>query len=201
MKKIILITTVVLLSFSYTQAQRKGAFRAGLDIAIIPATKGFGLGFTLEPKYNIKQNMSVGLRFGSSGIVKDIKQTSNTNSGTVSTHSYVYGTYDYYFSSGTSFVPFVGGGLGYSSNSNVMVVDLNNNNSSNTKSQGGFSGLVRAGFEAGKFRLGVEYNILPESLLLNEATGIYTGNTSNSYLGINVGFYVGGGKWKKSKTK
>jgi hypothetical protein len=200
MKKTLLVTAL-LLGLTSTYAQKQGSFRAGLDVAIIPATKGFGLGFTLEPKYNIKQNMNIGLRFGSSGILKDINQTNNVSSGTVSTHSYIYGTFDYYLISGSSFVPFVGGGLGYSSNSNVMVVDISNNNSSNAKSQGGFSGLVRAGFEAGKFRLGVEYNILPESLLLNETTGIYTGNTSNSYLGINVGFYVGGGKWKNSKTK
>jgi hypothetical protein len=55
--------------------------------------------------------------------------------------------------------------------------------------------VIRAGFEAGKFRLSLDYNIVPKSDLVN-LQGDVIGETANSYLGIALGFYVGGGKWR-----
>ena len=56
---------------------------------------------------------------------------------------------------------------------------------------GKFGGLIRAGFELGKLRLAASYNLIGKSDL---GEGV---EVKNSYLGISLGFYLGGGKWKK----
>jgi len=112
MKKIIL-SVVALLIFGFTQAQREGGFRVGLDMGIIPASGGLGISFDIEPKYNIKENMSVGLRIGGAAIVRDLEEIGNTTLVTATGIGSYFGTFDYYFPSGKSFVPFVGGGIGY----------------------------------------------------------------------------------------
>ncbi len=57
-----------------------------------------------------------------------------------------------------------------------------------------FGAMLRGGFEVGKFRMGVEYNFIPQVPLI-DAEGIQVGDMSNSYLGFTVGFFVGGGTW------
>jgi len=50
--------------------------------------------------------------------------------------------------------------------------------------------MVRGGVELGKFRAALEYNILPKSnLLIGQSI-------NNSYVGLSLGFYFGGGRWK-----
>ena len=105
------------------------------------------------------------------------------------------GTFDYYLSLGSSSVaPFIGAGVGYhqpgtigfdndSYDEELLEADI--------LVDGKFGGLIRAGFEAGKFRLAATYNLVGKSELL-EAVEV-----KNSYLGISLGFYLGGGKWKK----
>ena len=50
--------------------------------------------------------------------------------------------------------------------------------------------MIRGGIELGKLRLAFEYNIIPKT---DFESG---GSISNSYFGVSIGFYVGGGKWK-----
>jgi hypothetical protein len=80
----------------------------------------------------------------------------------------------HYFSS-KKFRPFVGGGLGGSSvndNSEALII------------------YPRVGFDVGHFSLSADYNfILPN-----------TANEFTTYLGIRIGFFVGGGK-KSEKEK
>jgi len=172
MKKLIL-SVVALLIFGFAQAQREGGFRVGFDLGIIPASGGLGVSFDIEPKYNIKENMSVGLRLGGAAIARDVEEIGNTTLVTATAIGSYIGTFDYYFPSGKSFVPFVGGGIG------------------------GFCGVIRGGFEWGKFRMNLEYNFVPKTpLYLNGP--LTTEDISNSYFAVNLGFYIGGGKWKKN---
>jgi hypothetical protein len=154
--------------------------------------------FSIEPKYNIKDNMNVGLRLGGAGIAKDI-QTTTTTSAEVSANGSFVGTYDYYFhksGSGSSFAPYVGAGFGYYSLANVKVDDTSNANDISPDVTGLMGGLIRAGFEWAGFRMGLEYNVLPDSDLEN-LDGSFYGTAKNTYLGIHIGFFVGGGKWGK----
>ena len=198
MKKITL-TVAAVFAFAYGYSQKEGGFRVGLDLGYtIPSNGGGGVLFSIEPKYNIKDNMNVGLRIGAAAMVRDIKTDENENtSAKISANGSYVGTYDYYFNaSGKSFVAYLGAGAGYYSIANVEINDGNNNEDVALDANGKMGGLLRGGFEWGKFRMGLEYNLVPKSTL-QDINGANKGTISNSYLGIHLGFFVGGGKWGK----
>lgn len=196
MRKITLVG-IALLVFGFANAQHKGGFRVGLDLGFVPANGGAGILFSLEPKYNIADNMNIGLRLGAAAIARDVQESGLTTSAKIAANGSYVGTYDYYFhNSDSSFAPYLGAGFGYYSLANVEVDDIENSNNTVVETTGKTGGLVRAGFEWGKFRMGVEYNIVPDSDL-QDLNGIKKGTVSNSYLGIHLGFYVGGGRWSK----
>jgi hypothetical protein len=119
------------------------------------------------------------LRIGTAASVSDSDSEVDANVS-------LLGTYDYYFNNGSSSVaPFLGAGLGL-----FILGDISD--SSNSVSLGSqFGGLIRGGIELGKFRLALEYNLIPKSdLEIGESI-------DNSYFGASIGFFVGGGKWKK----
>lgn len=196
MKKIILSVCIALFCVS-GYAQKEGGFRVGLDLGVVPTNGGGGVMFSLEPKYNIKDNMNVGLRLGIAAIVRDINDSGSTTSAKVAANGSYVATYDYYFNgAGKSFVPYIGAGAGYYSIANVEFDDTDNSDNVMVDATGKMGGLVRGGFEWGKFRMGLEYNLVPESTL-QDINGNNQGTVANSYVGIHLGFYVGGGKWGK----
>ncbi len=124
MKKIILFALMAL-AFTNGYSQEKGKFRVGLDFGYVPAGGGGGGLLSLEPKYNIADNMNVGLRIGGAAVIRDLVSNNNEEftAKVAGIGSYV-GTYDYYFhKSGSSFAPYVGGGVGYYTLANVEVDD------------------------------------------------------------------------------
>ena len=166
MRKIILITIFALV-FVNCFSQRQGGFRVGLDLGYtVPSSGGGGLLFSIEPKYNIQDNMNIGLRIGSAAMVRDIQTSGGNTSAKISANGSYVGTYDYYFnSSGRSFVPYIGAGIGYYSIANVDYSDLNTSNTYRIDPTGKIGELLRGGFEWGKFRMGLEYNFVPKSTL------------------------------------
>lgn len=198
MKKLILAVFVAMV-FTNVYSQRQGGFRVGLDLGYtFPSDGGGGILFSIEPKYNIKENMNVGLRIGAAAMIRDIQDNGdgNTTSAKVSANGSYVATYDYYFNAaGKSFVPYIGGGVGYYSIANVEIDDTNESDQIAIDATGKMGALVRGGFEWGKFRMGLEYNLVPESNLQN-INGDNIGTVSNTYLGVHLGFYVGGGKWR-----
>jgi outer membrane protein W len=198
MKKVILAAFIAL-ACTNGYSQKKGGFRVGLDLGYtVPSNGGGGLLFSIEPKYNIQENMNIGLRIGAAAMIRDIQDNGTTTSAKVSANGSYVGTYDYYFNkSGKSFVPYIGAGAGYYSIANVEFDDVDNtSNQVSVSATGKMGALLRGGFEWGKFRMGVEYNLVPKSDLQN-LNGDKVGTVSNTYLGIHLGFYVGGGKWRK----
>lgn len=195
MKKFFL-SALAVFAFGLANAQEEGKFRVGLDLGYtVPSNGGGGVLFSLEPKYNIKDNMNVGLRIGAAAMVRDIQDNGETTSAKVSANGSYVGTYDYYFNgSGSSFVPYLGGGVGYYSIANVEFDDVDSSSDVSLDASGKMGGLIRGGFEWGKFRMGLEYNFVPKSNLQN-MSGDKIASVSNTYLGIHLGFYVGGGKW------
>lgn len=198
MKRIILLAFFAL-AFANGYSQKEGGFRVGLDLGYVPSDGGGGILFSMEPKYNITDNMNIGLRMGSAAIIRDIQYTdSQPSSAKVAANASFVGTYDYYLhKSGNSFVPYFGVGVGYYSIANVEANDSNSGSTTTAFSptvSGVMGGLVRGGFEWGKFRMGLEYNIVPDSTL-QDINGISKGTVANSYLGIHLGFFIGGGKW------
>lgn len=195
MKKYIL-SAIAVFAFASGYSQEEGKYRVGLDFGYtVPSNGGGGVLFSLESKYNIKDNMNVGLRIGGAAMVRDIENNETSSSAKISINGSYVGTYDLYLNqAGKSFVPYVGGGLGYYSIANVQFDNSDSNNQTALDANGKMGTLIRGGFENGKFRMGVEYNLVPKSTLKN-LSGDNVGTVSNSYLGVHLGFYIGGGKW------
>ncbi|WP_036386387.1 hypothetical protein [Muricauda sp. MAR_2010_75] len=190
MKKLFYAFLVMASLVQWAHAQEQNKFRVGLDFGYVMPDGGGGILLAIEPKYNIADNMNIGLRFESAAMAKNVGATEADLTASVS----YSGTFDYYFHNGSSsFAPFIGGGVGYSSLGNLSSsVEVEGVQASvDLEVDGKFGGLVRAGFEAGKFRLAATYNLIGKSDLGDGA------EVKNSYFGISLGFYLGGGKWKK----
>jgi hypothetical protein len=197
MKKIILLALLTL-AFANGYSQEKGRFRVGLDFGYVPTGGGGGAMFSIEPKYNLTDNMNVGLRLGGAGIARDIETNSGqSTTAKISANGSLVGTYDYYIHIGKmSFVPYVGAGVGYYEIANVEFDD-STSETVTPDSTGEMGGLIRAGFEWGKLRVGVEYNFVPDSKLQDANGNVTDVTVANSYVGLHIGFYLGGGKWGK----
>ena len=187
------VTIILLFAFVQSYPQAEGKFRFGLDLGYaIPAGGGAGISFSIEPKYNIKDNMNVGLRIGVAGNTRDLLSFSNSSNRKASATTSYVATYDYYFNNGGgSLVPYLGGGLGYF---NFATIEIFSSSDTGADVGGKFGGLIRGGIEWNKLRVGVEYNIVPKSEL-QTFNGESAGTSPNSYVGITVGFFIGGGKW------
>lgn len=190
MKKVFYAVIVLMATTQLTFAQEQGKFRVGLDLGYAMPSGGGGILLAIEPKYNIADNMNIGLRFESAAMAKNV----GTSEADLTASASYSGTFDYYFNSGSSsFAPFLGAGVGYSSlgNLSTSIEEENVEDSVELEVDGKFGGLIRTGFEAGKFRVAATYNLIGKSDL---GEGV---EVKNSYFGISLGFYVGGGKWKK----
>ena len=163
---------------------------------------GGGVLFTLEPKYNLKDNLNVGIRWQSAAMAKSviINPANDVSNADLSVNSSFLGTTDYYFNNGGSaFAPYVGAGLGVYLLGNVSSSSNGSTISSGLSLGSKFGGMIRAGFEVGKFRMGAEYNVVPASDY-NIVVGTLTESIKNSYLGISIGFFIGGGQWNSKAT-
>ncbi len=195
MKKVIL-AILVLATFGAKAQEGYKKFKVDASLGYaIPSGSGAKTGaiFTIEPKYAVLPNVSVGLRLESAIMANSTTYTTNQTSFDLSVkamNSYVV-TADYYLSDKRSFRPFVGGGLGLFRTAGIQI---NSNNSIDNTSYGNkFGGIIRGGFEAGHFRLGLEYNLVGKTNAL-AYNGSKVGETKNNYLGIKVGFCISGGK-------
>lgn len=199
MKKIILCSLLFVAAMTQTEAQEADKFRFDFDLGYaIPQGGGGGIAFYLEPKWNIEDNMSVGLRLGIAAVAKELVEDQRGElEGEVGANASYVGTFDYYFSDGSSsFVPFVGAGVGYYSVASVAFDSGNDGETTNLDADGKFGALLRAGFNWGKFKTSLDYNLVGKSDLQN-FEGQVVGTTKNGYLGITIGFFLGGGKWGK----
>ncbi|MEZ4810297.1 MAG: hypothetical protein R2819_08045 [Allomuricauda sp.] len=189
MKRIFYAFIIMASLIQWGHAQEQNKFRVGLDLGYAIPDGGGGILIALEPKYNIADNMNIGLRFESAALAKNVTGGGATLEADLAASASYLGTFDYYFHNGSSsFAPFLGAGVGYSTLANISFEEFGPD--AEAEIDGKFGGLIRTGFEWGKFRLAVDYNLIGK-------TEIDDAEVKNSYLGISLGFYVGGGKWKK----
>jgi outer membrane protein W len=188
MKKVFM-TALVFGSAVLVQAQSTLFKPFKVDLALgyaMPSGSGSKAGvlFAVEPKYAVNNNITMGLRFEGAVMARAaISEANNQFDADVkASGSYVL-TGDYYFSM-NSFRPFAGLGAGLYTiaaaygESNGEVVELAATNK--------FGAVPRIGFEAGHFRMAIEYNVVGK-----------TGPINNNYLGIKLGAFIGGGRIKK----
>jgi hypothetical protein len=179
MRKYLFIICISLFCTNFSFAQESGKWRGGVEIGYLYAHSqdiGSLLG-AAEVKYNVRNNMNVGLK------VEGLELTGCGCHG----HKIVSfaATYDYYFhSKNKQSSPFIGTGLGY-------YFGENYNEGEQTKYYNNPAWLIRAGYEIGKFRISLAYNLL---IIPNDVNPY----DNNNYIALNIGFYLGGGKWKKN---
>lgn len=190
--------------FSLSAAAQDDLKPFKVDVSVgyaIPGGEGAkgGVLFAVEPKYAVISNLSVGLRMEAAVVARfgGYDDEGNINDVSVKASGSYLLTGDYYFTGNYSFRPFGGAGAGIFSIASAEVTSTTGEVSGGTK----FGGMLRAGIEAGHFRMGVEYNLVPKTTFAgydengNPTTGL---TSSNSYLGIKIGVCIGGGR-KASK--
>jgi len=166
-------------------AQEQGRIRGGLSSGFAMPSGGFGFVYDLHVGYNLRDQMTVGARLGQAVML-----SVSDDGASASANTNILGTFTAFLNpGGGGFAPFAGVGAGIYM---LGAVDAGTEG-------GGFSadnlfgGLLTVGFEAGWFRLALEYNLLPSS-----TPSIAVGEVSdrqNSYFGITLGFVIGGGRW------
>lgn len=201
MKKYLTTIFALFLAFS-VQSQQQDRFRFQMDIgAAAPQDGGVGALVNLEPQVLVKRNLALGLRMGVAGLARDVVyyQIPNDYTGELAANVSFAGTANYYFNycKGRS-APYIGGGIGYYTFSNVKIEDPNigPGDVGDLRASYAWAPMVRAGVELGKFRIGAEYNFVPESDLQN-TSGQVVGQAKNQYFGFTLGFFVGGGQWRR----
>ncbi|HVG40972.1 MAG TPA: hypothetical protein VM888_05115 [Chitinophagaceae bacterium] len=168
----------------FVQAQETTFKRFKVDLAFgyaAPSGSGAkgGAIFSVEPKYAVTDNLAVGLRMeGAVTARATVDEYGNVVTGDAKASGSYLLTGDYYFTT-TKFRPFAGIGVGIFQS--AAVDDINTAEEVQSGSSFGFT--PRVGFELGHFRTAIEYNVAGK-------TGAY----SNNYLGIKMGFFIGGGR-------
>jgi len=199
MKKIT-FSILLLAGFVIANAQQEfKPFKVDLSTGYaIPGGKGAkgGVLFVAEPKYAVIPNLSVGLRFEIAVMARgQADAAGNVASVDVKAAGSYLLTGDYYFIQNTV-RPFAGAGVGLYS----LAAASANNTTASASAGSKFGEMVRAGVEISHFRIGLEYNIVPstEATTIDATSGEeYTTKMKNSYMGIKLGFTIGGGRIKK----
>jgi hypothetical protein len=195
MKKIVL-SVFLLATVAIANAQHEfKPFKVDVSLGYaIPGGEGAkgGVLFVVEPKYAVIPSVSVGLRLETAIMARGRTDASGTNTevDVKAAGSYLV-TGDYYFTSSTV-RPFAGAGLGIYSLASASTEDNGASVSAGSK----FGEMVRAGVELSHFRVGLEYNIVPKTTMeyINSNGVKTTSSMKNGYIGIKVGFCIGGGK-------
>lgn len=190
MKKIVLMIIVVG-SMIQAKAQTFKPFKVNIATGYaIPSGEGSsgGVSFTLEPKYALNDNITVGLRLeGALTANVAVDSEGDPTSGDVKLLSSYLATSDYYLNT-NKFRPFagIGAGLFRIAGASFSDEDIEDGTFDETdlpefESKVGFA--PRLGFEYGHFRTAIEYNLIGKS-----------DEVKNNYLGFKIGFNLGGGR-------
>jgi len=197
MKKIYLFLSLAIVSFSALAQSDLKPFKVDVSVGYaIPGGSGSkgGVLFVVEPKYAVMPALSVGLRMEGAVVARFSGYDADgyPNDASVKASGSYLATGDYYFTDNYIFRPFAGAGVGIFRLASVEVNSTGDGVSASTK----FGGMIRAGVEVSHFRLGVEYNIVPETKFQGyNSNGDLTELTSkNGYIGLKIGVCFGGGR-------
>lgn len=186
MKRIATVMALLVVTTAAAVAQEYNQFRVGLGLGYASATgkgaKGGAL-FYLEPGYRVSDQILVNLRAEWAVIGRGYVEESSASVDVAALGSYTLNG-QYYFNN-NNFRPFVGVGFGSFSLGAVSVsASAGGGSSSNVVAAANKIGFYpRVGFDAGHFTMSIDYNIVPE-----------TEGIKNSYIGVRLGGFFGGGK-------
>lgn len=204
MRKHVFIALMLLAVISVS-AQEKGKVRLGFNGGLALPHYGVGPNVDVDARYNFTDNFNAGVKLGLGFMVKDIDRIDyQTYEMTTMLYSNFLVHGSYYFAKGFShFAPFVGGGLGSFNVLNMYATALEGTNTeyelnSMPEFDKVFGGMLSAGFEIWKFRVAAEYYMVNPSNRYDLNTESFNGMSNNNFLNLSVGFYFGGGSWKKT---
>lgn len=186
----------VLAALSAT-AQEYKPFKVNVSVGFAkPLNAGVsgGVLFAVEPKYGLSDHFDVGLRLEVAAVARGIQVSGNTTTSDVGAFSSYLLTGNYLFGTG-GIRPFLGAGVGFYSVGSAGTVIVNNGQNPpqdvNFVSDTKFGGMIRGGIKAGHFVAAVEYNAAPTTTTTLGSAKI---TSENAYLGIKIGFDIGGGR-------
>jgi hypothetical protein len=134
-------------------------------------TASGGFNMLIEPKYNLNDNIAVGLQFGLTFL------GSGDNSGVLSISALKnYSLTGEYYLGESRVRPFAGLGAGLYQTGSFTVKDIKGNEVE-TAGSNLFGFAPRVGLQLGHFRIATEYHLVKDS----------------NFLTINLGFTIGGG--------
>jgi hypothetical protein len=187
----LIFTLLLTISGIITEAQERfqeinhyKAFEVLLEAGYArPAGNGAKAGVltALEPRFNVTDKITVGLRFEATAMARAGYQINNISAdGEAGLGIAILATGDYYFTS-RMVRPFAGGGVGIY---NFVSVEATSSNGGRitvpavTKP----GGMIRAGVEVWHLRAGFQYHIVGKTNTIN-----------NNYFGFTLGIALGGG--------
>ena len=181
------MTAMAIGAVVFANAQAEQTFKPfKVDIALgyaLPSGEGSKAGalFAIEPKYALNDNLAIGLRMEAALTAQ--ASTSAMSDADVKASSSYLATVDYYLNT-NSFRPFLGAGAGIFTNASAQA-NTASETTSDVKTGSRFGFTPRIGFETGHFRTAIEYNFAGK-----------TANINHNYLGIKIGFFLGGGRYE-----
>ncbi|MEX0272984.1 MAG: hypothetical protein AB3N16_01245 [Flavobacteriaceae bacterium] len=195
MRMINLLPLILFFWLPNTNAQAKLRIEPGF--LLNTDSENLGLMFNVEPKIKSSKNAIIGLRFGIALNPQKFKIDDSSSFFIDGTHdngviSFVP-TYDYFLND-NFYRPYLGFGMGYYIFNNIDVSERNGSSGTlegSVNNQLGF--LIRGGLELGFTRIGLEYNVIPKADI-QILDGRMAGTVDNSYLGLSIGFGIGGRK-------
>jgi hypothetical protein len=196
MKKISTVIVLVLLAAVAVKAQDFKKFRVGVGAGYaMPGGEGSGGGlvFDIEPGYRINDKILANLRYEAAAIIRGTADATSASFDIAGIGSYTLNG-QYYLMDG-NFRPYVGLGFGMYKIA-AASVDANSGGGGVSESAGSKFGFYpRIGFDAGHFTINLDYNIVGNTEAVI-TSGTTTTNTEfkNSYIGIRLGGYFGGGR-------
>jgi hypothetical protein len=196
MKKVLVVLSLVLVVAFNSNAQDYKKFKVGVGLGYGAASgsgsKG-GLIFTIEPAYRLSDDFSLGLRMESALLTRGYSQSISGGSFDVA----AIGSYTLngqYYLSKSGFRPFIGAGLGIYSLAAVSTTVSGGGISLSadlTAAESKIGFYPRLGFDAGHFTMSLDYNLVSATKVNAQLGG---GEFKNNYLGVRLGFFLGGGK-------
>jgi outer membrane protein W len=188
MKKMFLLTTLigfVMLANAQSDTYHAFKFDIGLGGALPSNGSGTqgGATFTLQPHYRLSDGFALGLRIEAAAIGY---KNSSTGDVKISALASTCLSGEFYLSN-NGFRPFIGGGVGAFDQETASGNTNDNNNSSGGTISGrttNFGVYPVLGFEAGHFRMSVEYDVTGQN---------------NNYVALKIGAFFGGGRKKVVK--
>jgi hypothetical protein len=191
MKKLTLLFALCAILTVAANAQEYKKFKVGVGAGYaVPGGSGAkgGLLWTIEPAYRLNDQLALGLRIEGAvlirGFSEDVGEGVDLDIAGISSYT-LNGNY---YLSNNNFRPFVGAGLGIFSLAAVKGSVDGSSTMTAAAAESKFGFYPRVGFDAGHFTLALEYNLIPPTDLGSDV------EVKNSYLGIRVGGFFGGGR-------